>query len=175
MVSELSAKRSAGLQDFINVHFRAPATAQWMRENDRAAMLHFVYNANCVSVLVCHDLSSRGEFVLQVPLFTPHETIAEFQSDPAKCHKLIDDSFGVKVRDAEIVDVNAWTMEALVASSYVSQKFRGDPDVPERVFLAGDSAHAYPPSGGYGLNTGIGDAFCLAHKLASQQLSPNTS
>ena len=35
-----------------------------------------------------------------------------------------------------------------------------------RVFLAGDSAHAFPPSGGFGLNTGIGDAYNLAHKLA---------
>lgn len=35
-----------------------------------------------------------------------------------------------------------------------------------RVFLAGDSAHAYPPSGGFGLNTGIGDAQNLAHKLS---------
>jgi 2-polyprenyl-6-methoxyphenol hydroxylase-like FAD-dependent oxidoreductase len=168
-------KESTGLQDFINVHFRAPATAQWMRENDRAAMLHFVYNADCVSVLVCHDLSSKGEFVLQVPLFTPHESIKEYQNNPAKCHKLIDDSFGTKVRDAQIVDVNSWTMEALVASSYVSRKFIAKPDVPERVFLAGDSAHAYPPSGGYGLNTGIGDAFCLAHKLATRKLTPQVA
>ncbi len=35
-----------------------------------------------------------------------------------------------------------------------------------RVFLAGDSAHAFPPSGGFGMNTGIGDAFNLAHKLS---------
>jgi 2-polyprenyl-6-methoxyphenol hydroxylase-like FAD-dependent oxidoreductase len=51
-------------------------------------------------------------------------------------------------------------MEALVASSYQSKG--------GRVFLAGDSAHAYPPSGGFGLNTGIGDAFNLAHKISSQ-------
>ena len=55
-------------------------------------------------------------------------------------------------------------MEALVASSYVSNYFNGK--YPERLYLAGDAAHAYPPSGGFGLNTGIGDAFCLAHKLA---------
>jgi 2-polyprenyl-6-methoxyphenol hydroxylase-like FAD-dependent oxidoreductase len=35
-----------------------------------------------------------------------------------------------------------------------------------RIFLAGDSAHAFPPSGGFGLNTGIGDANNLSHKLA---------
>lgn len=61
-------------------------------------------------------------------------------------------------------------MEAIVAT-----KFHGGThelngvkvaDV-SRVFLAGDSAHAFPPSGGFGLNTGIGDAFNLAHKLAS--------
>lgn len=32
--------------------------------------------------------------------------------------------------------------------------------------LAGDAAHAFPPSGGFGMNTGVGDAFNLAHKLA---------
>ena len=62
----------------------------------------------------------------------------------------------------EIVTTNTWRMEALVASSYQ--------DTPEfidhpRVFLAGDSAHAFPPSGGFGMNTGVGDAFNLAHKL----------
>ena len=32
--------------------------------------------------------------------------------------------------------------------------------------MAGDSAHTFPPSGGFGLNTGINDAHNLAHKLA---------
>lgn len=44
-------------------------------------------------------------------------------------------------------------------------------DVPERirqgrVFLAGDSAHRMPPSGGFGGNTGVQDAHNLAWKLA---------
>ena len=60
-------------------------------------------------------------------------------------------------------------MEAVVAT-----KFHGGTHTTSgtqeaevsRVFLAGDSAHAFPPSGGFGLNTGIGDAFNLAHKLS---------
>src|SRR6185369_4703796 len=36
-----------------------------------------------------------------------------------------------------------------------------------RVFLAGDAAHQNTPSGGFGLNTGMGDAADLAWKLAA--------
>lgn len=36
-----------------------------------------------------------------------------------------------------------------------------------RVFIAGDAAHQNIPSGGYGMNTGIGDAYDLGWKLAA--------
>ncbi|MCY4152250.1 MAG: FAD-dependent monooxygenase [Aestuariivita sp.] len=36
-----------------------------------------------------------------------------------------------------------------------------------RVFLAGDAAHIHPPTGGLGLNTGIGDACDIGWKLAA--------
>jgi 2-polyprenyl-6-methoxyphenol hydroxylase-like FAD-dependent oxidoreductase len=36
-----------------------------------------------------------------------------------------------------------------------------------RVFLAGDSCHTHPPNGGFGMNTGIGDAYDLGWKLAA--------
>jgi len=51
-------------------------------------------------------------------------------------------------------------MDAVVAKEMVN---------PEgNVFLAGDAAHAFPPSGGFGLNTGVADAFNLAHALAPE-------
>lgn len=52
-------------------------------------------------------------------------------------------------------------MEGLVATSYINK----DTATP-CIFLAGDSAHAFPPSGGFGMNTGIGDSVNLAHKFA---------
>jgi 2-polyprenyl-6-methoxyphenol hydroxylase-like FAD-dependent oxidoreductase len=33
------------------------------------------------------------------------------------------------------------------------------------VILAGDAAHSFPPSGGFGMNTGIADIQNLAHRL----------
>jgi len=51
-------------------------------------------------------------------------------------------------------------MGAIVADSYINKQNR------PYAFLVGDSAHAFPPSGGFGMNTGIGDSFNLAHKLA---------
>ena len=59
--------------------------------------------------------------------------------------------------DYEILVANAWTSHLLVAESYGI----------DRVFLAGDAAHQYIPTGGYGMNTGIGDACDLGWKLAA--------
>jgi len=36
-----------------------------------------------------------------------------------------------------------------------------------RVFLAGDAAHRFPPTGGFGANTGIEDVHNLVWKLAA--------
>lgn len=49
-----------------------------------------------------------------------------------------------------------WTMAALIAKQYRTN----------RVFFAGDAAHRLPPTGGFGMNTGIQDVHNLAWKLA---------
>src|SRR5208282_1216985 len=46
--------------------------------------------------------------------------------------------------------------------SLVAERFRAG-----RCFLAGDAAHLFTPTGGFGLNTGIEDACNLAWKLAA--------
>ena len=44
-----------------------------------------------------------------------------------------------------------------------------------RVFLVGDAAHQFPPSGGFGLNTGLIDAHNLAWKLSAAVQAPEHS
>jgi hypothetical protein len=53
--------------------------------------------------------------------------------------------------------VRPWTMTAQVAERYREG----------RVFLVGDAAHRFPPTGGLGLNTGVQDAHNLCWKIAA--------
>jgi 2-polyprenyl-6-methoxyphenol hydroxylase-like FAD-dependent oxidoreductase len=57
----------------------------------------------------------------------------------------------------EILSVLPWVRRELVAETY--RNGRG--------FIAGDAAHAMSPTGGFGMNTGIGDAVDLSWKLAA--------
>lgn len=58
--------------------------------------------------------------------------------------------------EVRLINKAFWTMAALIAKQYRVG----------RVFLAGDAAHRLPPTGGFGMNTGIQDAHNLAWKLA---------
>ena len=57
----------------------------------------------------------------------------------------------------ELIAVNSWVRRKLVTAAYRHG----------RVFLAGDCAHQSTPTGGTGMNTGIGDAVDLGWKLAA--------
>ena len=56
----------------------------------------------------------------------------------------------------EILASSVWRPNALLADQYGR----------DRILLAGDSAHTMVPTGGFGMNTGLGDAFNLGWKLA---------
>lgn len=77
---------------------------------------------------------------------TPDEVIATIR----ECAGLPD--LAVMLRDARL-----WAGHTMVASSYRQG----------RVFLAGDAAHQMWPSGGHGMNTGLGDVHNLGWKLAA--------
>ena len=57
----------------------------------------------------------------------------------------------------EVLQANLWRPHVVTATGYG----RG------RIWMAGDAVHQYIPTGGYGMNTGIGDAADLAWKFAA--------
>ncbi|HLZ56065.1 MAG TPA: FAD-dependent monooxygenase [Ktedonosporobacter sp.] len=69
--------------------------------------------------------------------------------------ELIRAAVGIPDLAVEIGEMRTWDMAAIVA----------DRIQQGRVFLVGDAAHVMPPTGGYGANTGISDAYNLAWKL----------
>ncbi len=79
-------------------------------------------------------------------------------TDPASItpSELLEQFAGTKF-DYEILVANHWTPHLVVAERYRNG----------RVLLAGDAAHQFIPTGGYGMNTGVWDAADLGWKLAA--------
>ncbi len=71
--------------------------------------------------------------------------------------QLLEDITGIQF-SKKIIDAHFWDMQIQIAQQFSSH---------DRIFLAGDSAHAFAPTGGFGLNTGFGDVTNLAWKLAA--------
>ena len=59
--------------------------------------------------------------------------------------------------DVQMLSVNEWTQQSALRR----------PLRDGRVFIAGDAAHLVIPTGGLGMNTGVGDAIDLSWKLAA--------
>jgi 2-polyprenyl-6-methoxyphenol hydroxylase-like FAD-dependent oxidoreductase len=57
----------------------------------------------------------------------------------------------------KLLDVRPWTGHCVVAEKYQEG----------RIFLAGDAAHLNWPTGGFGMNTGVGDAVDIGWKLTA--------
>ena len=75
---------------------------------------------------------------------------------PERSIELVRMAAGVPDLPVEILGIAPWTASAHVAERYAHG----------RVFLAGDAAHEMPPTGGFGLNTGVQDVHNLTWKLA---------
>lgn len=121
-----------------------------------------------LSVIYVLNPVLRGFFRFEKPFHTgflainavgdPQHPITDVSTGatPEKCLEYVHAALGSPETPVTIENVMHWQAEANWAESYRSG----------RIFLAGDSAHAMPPNGGFGGNTGIQDAHNLAWKLA---------
>lgn len=119
---------------------------------DSPSILFWVLSAAAPGTFIVHDAARYSVFM--TPYFPPHESPADFSM--ARCERLLRAALGDCHMPLRITSLSNWTMQAHIAASYRKQ----------RIFLVGDAAHRFPPTGGLGLNTGAADAHNLAWKLA---------
>jgi 2-polyprenyl-6-methoxyphenol hydroxylase-like FAD-dependent oxidoreductase len=85
-----------------------------------------------------------------------HWTLHAAASSDGEMAQIFKKSLGMPI-EFEMLSVNEWTQHLLCAEHYAEG----------RVFIAGDAAHLVIPTGGLGMNTGVGDAIDLSWKLAA--------
>lgn len=136
------------IQSFVMIHFEA---ALRPLVGERPAILYWVLDPNATGAFVAHDIDRT--WVFMHPYDPDAESLADFPDE--RCRAIVERAIGRDDVALAVKAVSTWTMTAQVAERYRDG----------RVFLLGDAAHRFPPSGGLGLNTGVQDAHNLVWKL----------
>ncbi|MGY3620983.1 FAD-dependent monooxygenase [Bradyrhizobium sp. USDA 10063] len=147
-VSMLGTER---VYDSVNILFRADL-AQWVEH--RPAALYFVEQEDLRATFLTINGRDRWGFLIHSPTqfgWKAEDFTAEF------CADLIRKGVGIPDLDVAVLGISPWQASAIVAERYRVGN----------VFLAGDAAHEMPPTGGFGLNTGVQDVHNLAWKIAA--------
>ena len=137
------------LQDFVNAYFEADLS-KLVRTRGK---LYWLLDPEAAGTLIAHHVERR--WVYHVPIYQPHERPEDYTEEVFV--ERIRKAVGVRDLPIRIRSISYWRMTAQVAA-----RFRAG-----RVFLVGDAAHRFPPTGGLGMNTGIADAHNLCWKLAA--------
>ncbi len=138
------------LQSFVMIHFEANLRAL---VGHRPAVLYWTTAPGASGTFVAHDIDST--WVFMKPWDPDTESAADYS--PAVCADIVGRAIGTDDFPFTIRTVRTWTMTAQIAERYRER----------RIFLVGDSAHRFPPTGGLGLNTGVQDAHNLVWKIAA--------
>jgi 2,4-dichlorophenol 6-monooxygenase len=136
------------IDDFISVYFELNLR-DFLK---KTAKLFWIMNPAAPGTFIAHHIEKR--WVYHFPIFAPYEKQEQFTE--ARLKKRILTALGDHSIPLDIKSISFWRM-----SCQIAQTFRKG-----RCFLVGDAAHRFPPTGGLGMNSGIGDVQNLCWKLA---------
>ncbi len=143
---EIALSGRGTLGEAAGLYFRAPALGP--RLGSTPGVMYWMLAPGCGGVI--YTIDGGDEWVFNRYYATGE---AETIEDPvALIRQAIGDDIAI-----ELLSAQRWQPRQLVADRYGSQ----------RCFLAGDACHLFVPTGGFGMNTGIGDAIDLAWKIAA--------
>lgn len=136
----------------VSFHFESD---EFLKVHDRGVgNLYFIFAPDSFGLFTAID--GRRRWAYQFYFLDPSRRTDAL--DPAEVlHRAVGRPFAFTLKG-----VQHWHHHQSVARSWRS---RLDGDAPGRIFLAGDAAHRFAPTGGVGMNTGIGDAVDLGWKL----------
>lgn len=115
-------------------------------------MLHWIMDPEARGFIIAYDIEFNHVLIHNID--PERDPIASFSPD--KCMDIVRAAIGADI-PIDFQCSMPWVLRRKVANQYYSG----------HVVLAGDSAHSFPPTGGLGLNSGIGDAHNLAFKLSA--------
>ncbi|MER7768411.1 FAD-dependent monooxygenase [Kitasatospora sp. NPDC096140] len=149
--AEIAMEGPTGLGHYLSVRFEAPLGEVVA---DRASASYFLTPPGRGGFLA---VDNDRHWIYQYPYDPAHEDVARLVADRPRLAELVRDAAGLPDLPVAVRSTMTWRMDARLASAYRRS----------RVLLAGDAAHTVPPTGGHGMNTGLGDADNLAWKLAA--------
>jgi 2-polyprenyl-6-methoxyphenol hydroxylase-like FAD-dependent oxidoreductase len=142
---------SSTLGHQVNVTFRAD-----LRRALRGRPVNLAMILNPAERGILLNIDGESTWTSQT-MYSPEAGQAPEDFTDERCVEIIRMHVGEPHLEVTLLRRAAWVSAARVAEFFQ----RG------RIFLIGDAAHEMPPAGGFGMNTGFGDAHNLAWKLSA--------